>query len=55
MVAKCRGGLRVASAHPQARPVFLEEETFFPHPLETRWGTPGKPVFATVLGFWPGS
>lgn len=44
-----------ASAHPQADPVFLEEETFSPHPLETRWGAPGKPGLATVLGFSLGS
>lgn len=39
----------MASAHPQADPVFPEEETFSPHPLETRWGVPGKPGLATVL------
>lgn len=39
----------VASAHPQTDPVFPEEETFFPDPLETRWGAPGKPGLAIVL------
>lgn len=45
------GGLRQS----QADAVFPEEETSFPHPLEARWGAPGKPSFATLLGFSPGS
>lgn len=45
----------MASANPQADPVFPEEDTFFPHPLEARWGAPGKPSFATLLGFSLGS
>lgn len=46
----------MASANPrQADRVFPEEETFFPHPVEARRGAPGKPGFATLLGFSPGS
>lgn len=45
----------MTSAHPQVDSVFPWEETFFPHPLETRWGAPGQPGLATVLGSWPGS
>lgn len=40
---------------PQVDLVFPEEETPFPHPLETRWGVPGKPGFAIALGFSLGS